>query len=223
MAAQLAAILEGGLFDDPGQDKRGELLANGSFVHRAADGEITATEAWRLFRREQGHSLYSRVLAEGEVVDLWMITDEQRNPSFLEVTRRRDSMRSRMRFYIRENSIRVVQRGGESGILKQALPFQGDLLCTTPSAVIDGWLAGRTLLQTGDCLVVDRLGGRLVQVGEMERDEGISITAVGRRSARYCKMEANQWWLDAATGIPLEMKGADGTAELTEWHWSGQP
>ncbi len=220
MEQDLAEVLSGAFMARDGDDPNGEPIASGSWNHKALDGVLVGSEHWHLYKREESYSVYSRVVKGEGVFDIWAITDLDKHLQFLEITETLPGQTSRARYSIGEKWVSVTSRGGNRGIIRQKFGFRGHLIPETPSAMINGWVAGSVMDDENDRLVTEPLIARIKSVQAPVYEEQSLNSYTGRTLARKAIWADQTWWFHKVSGVPLRVETPEGEAELTYLQWA---
>lgn len=223
MSHDLVEVLNASFLARPGDDDRGEPVASGSWSHKNAMGALSATEHWHLYKRKGGNSLYSRVMRGEAIFDVWVLTDENKHLVFMEITETLANQTSRARYSLGDGKLSVTLRGGNRGIVRQKLSHRGVFIPQTPSAMVNGWLAGAELEAENDRYVAEPLLGRLEALSQPTYTEDWLSGYLGRIRTTRMAWSDQTWWRHEGHQIPVRMETAEGDfAELTYLQWLGQ-
>jgi thiol-disulfide isomerase/thioredoxin len=227
MEEDVAAILSGKPLVHNGRWDRGSKIASGVYSYRDANGKERGTESWELFDTAEGGYLeHSRVMAGDVTTEVFYRVDNERRPTFVEVTRQRGDERTRTRYNLDRHTLTARMRGSVSGVISQTIEVPDSFCLLSPSMAAEGLQWAKENAGDQKAMTVylapnefnQTLGG-LAHLNWESKGEERALTPAGEFRARHIlrktDKETSELWIHPQLGVPVRGKSGGMEYVLT--------
>ena len=219
----LAALLAGKPVVHNGRWDRGPKIASGVYSYRDASGKERGRESWELFSTAEGGYLAHSLVSAGDVTtEVFYRTDDERRPTFVEVTKQRGDERTRTRYNLDRHTLTARMRGSVSGVISQTIEVPDSFYLSSPSMAAEGLRWTKEASGDQKPLTVylapnefDRALGTLAVLSCDARGEETVRVPAGEFRARHilhkADKETSELWVHPELGVPV--RGKTGAME----------